>query len=154
MSSLDADATVRISRAIEDVWAVVGDALRTPEWVDAIANMTHASTETGVGATYAGDFSYRGKTFPTTFLVTAYEAPRLFAMASEDGPFPFRQRLTLAPDGDGASVTNWIEAGSDGWFTAAMFVLARPLLRVLMRRQLRSEVEALRALLDGPAGGT
>ena len=45
----------------------------------------------------------------------------------------------------GTKVTHDIMAGSDGVFTAVMFTVMGPLLKPIMRKQLRRELESMNA---------
>lgn len=57
-------------------------------------------------------------------------------------------------DGGGTRVTNAIEPGADGWFTTVLFTVGRPLVRWMMERRLRDELDALKAIIESSLDGS
>lgn len=80
--------------------------------------------------------------------VTAIEPDARIEMVAREGPFPFRGELTLEDLGGRTRVTNAIEPGTDSWVTTALFTLLRPVMRWLMARQVRAELDGLKEILE------
>ncbi|MDZ7727953.1 MAG: hypothetical protein U5Q44_07040 [Dehalococcoidia bacterium] len=83
----------------------------------------------------------------------AFEPPRRMVIEALEGPFPFRGQIDLAEAAAGTRMGNTITAGSDSRMTSVMFVAGGPVLRWMMRRQLRKELRELKGLLENGQGG-
>jgi uncharacterized protein YndB with AHSA1/START domain len=96
-------STVYIEAPPEEVWKVLTNAERRPEWEDAIVEVRDVTGPMDrVGTRWVEVRSERGKTFPATMEVTRVEAPRLIEWT---GPLPAGARLlfrvTLEPRNGG-----------------------------------------------------
>lgn len=152
---MKASATIDINRPIDDVWSYVSDPRNMEQWVLGVSDVRLPEAATDVddngavtldaGDRFSSKYTYGGRTLDTDYEVVAADEPHRFAMRGE-GPFPFEGELLLQPDpdGEGTRVTNVIDAGSDGLFTTVMFTVFRPLMRRMMAKRLREELEALR----------
>ncbi|MFD1515040.1 SRPBCC family protein [Halomarina rubra] len=143
-----ATAAIEVDRPSEDVWAYVANVENMDEWVVGSSDTRRVGDEVGVGARYEGQYSYGGRTSPMVYEVTDYDPERRYGVRSVEGPFPFEGELTLAETPTGTRVTNTIDAGSDGRTTTVLFTLFGPLMRRMMARRLRAELETLRDRLE------
>jgi carbon monoxide dehydrogenase subunit G len=142
-------ATILIERDRDEVYDFVSNPINMDRWVDGLSGTRLTSPgEVGEGTTFESKYTYGAGTYDMRFEVTAFEPPRTFETTSEEGPFPFKGRVTLEKDGDGTQVSSSIEVGADGIFTKVMFTVFAPLMRRAMRKQLRKELEVLRSRLD------
>ena len=64
------------------------------------------------------------------------------------GPFPFEAVTDLESAAEGTRIIHTIDAGANNRAIAVWFALFGPILRPLMRRQLRIELGTLRELLE------
>jgi len=136
MVSLHAAAQITIHREPADVWAYVSD-VRQP---------------IGRGTQIRGVYTYGGNDGPVEMTVTEFREGRELAIEASDGPFPFTGRLTLERSGPSTIVTNSMTAGSDHVVTSIMFTVLRPLMKMMMRRQMRKELGQLKAILESDQG--
>ena len=153
MASLSASVELQIERPIEDVWAYVSDVRNQDHWVDGMSNSALVEGETvRRGSQIRGVYSYGGGTAPVTMTVAEFRAPRIIAIETSDGPFPFTGTLQLDRRGSSATlVRNSMTAGSDHIFTTIMFRFLPFITRPLMTKQLRKELAQLKTILeDGP----
>lgn len=149
---MKASASVVIDQPIERVFAFVADVEHMDRWVDGVTEPRLTSEgPVGVGSTFVSKYTYADKTHDIAYVVTAYDPPRRHAVKSTSGPFPFEGWVDLETVAGGTYVTNTIDAGSDSPFTAIMFALLGPFLRLMMRRRLRAELELLKASLETPS---
>ena len=159
MRWLAGSAGVEIERPMAVVWGFLTDLENMPDWLQGVSEPAltpgapaGVAPSLGEGSTFRSQYTYAGRTQRMDYVVTAFEPPRVYAVASRGGPFPFQVRMTLAPQGTGVRVEQWIRAGSDSRLTSLSFVLLGPLLRRMMRRQIAKRLLGLKALLeaDGP----
>ncbi len=80
--------------------------------------------------------------------ITEFREGRRLGVESSEGPFPFTGLLSLERSGGGTSVSNAMIAGSDHVVTTIIFTLFRPLMKMMMDRQMKKELDQLRALLE------
>ncbi|MBM3140086.1 MAG: hypothetical protein FJZ92_07700 [Chloroflexi bacterium] len=152
MPHLAAEASVDVERTPEAVWRYVSDIEKMGEWVDGVSDVRLTSPAPyRVGSTFESQYHYRGKDFAVAYRCTQLEPPRVHAMESTSGPFPFKGRLTLEPAGAGTRVVNHLEAGSDSWFTSFMFRALAPLTRRMLRGQLAKELRKLKERVEAAA---
>ncbi|MCY3568768.1 MAG: SRPBCC family protein [Chloroflexi bacterium] len=150
MVSLNAAAQITIEREPADVWAYVSDVTNQDHWVDGMSNSEIVGREPiGRGTQIRGVYTYGGNDGPVEMTVTEFRAGRELAIEASEGPFPFTGRLTLERSGPSTVVTNSMTAGSDHVVTSIMFTVLRPLMRMMMSRQLRKELGQLKEILEG-----
>ena len=151
MASLSASVELQIERPIEDVWAYVSDVRNQDHWVDGMSESQLAGgEEVRRGSQIHGVYSYGGGTAPVTMTVAEFRAPRIIAIETSDGPFPFTGTLQLDRRGSSATlVRNSMTAGSDHIFTTIMFRFLPFVTRPLMTKQLRKELTQLKTILEG-----
>ena len=122
-----------------------------PCWVIGVSEPRRVSGgEFGAGSTFVSKYTYGGRTHDIRYEVTAFDAPRCFTIRSIGGPFPFQRTVTIEPAKSGSRIENRMKAGSDSRATSVSFLLGAPLLRRLMQRRLRQELDRLgKALAEG-----
>lgn len=147
-----ASSSVVIDRQVEDVFAYAATIENMDAWVHGVGEPRRTSEGPfGVGSTFASTYTYGSKTHDITYVVTRHEPPGCYGVKSTSGPFPFEGVIELRPIGGGTEITNTIDAGADSKGTEVIFALFGPILRVMMRKQLRRELESLKATLEAPA---
>ncbi|WP_435360158.1 SRPBCC family protein [Haloarchaeobius sp. DFWS5] len=147
---MKATATVTVDRPVADVFEYISNVERMSEWVVGVGETTRVAGDgTGVGDRYESEYTYGGKTHDMTFEVTEYESPTRLGITAPEGPFAFDGLLELEAVDGKTHVSNTIETGADGRFTKFMFTVFRPVMRYMMRRQLRKELVELKSILEG-----
>ncbi len=136
---------VEIARPAEEVFAVVADFARNPEWQ---GGMEHCAWTTppphGVGSRYAQRARFLGRPIVTEFEVTAYEPGRSVSIASVQSTFPIQVTRTVEPLGpERCRVTARVRGEPGG-----LFRLLGPLLRAMVKRSVDRDYAALRRLLE------
>lgn len=90
------ESTAVVAATPSEVWAVICDHERWPEWFDSLTSVRSTSTpSTGVGSTREVKLS-GGFTFQEEFI--AWDEPEVWAFTGIEGPHPFRslvERITL-----------------------------------------------------------
>jgi len=150
MRWLATTSAVEVDRPVEAVWEFVTEVANLPRWVRGVSEPALTSGgPLGVGSTLRSQYRYAGRSHELAYVVTGCDAPGWLSIRSTAGPFPVELSLALTPVGSGVRVEKRTNAGSDGWATAASFVLLGPLLRWTMRRQMGKELAGLKGWLEG-----
>ena len=150
MGWLESTVKIEVRKPIDEVFGFAADATNMDRWMTGVSEPELTTDgEYGVGTTLRSKYTYGGRTHEITHEVTEYDPPRRHAIKSTSGPYPFVGILDLEAAGEGGTrVTNAIRAGSDHVVTSVMFVTMAPFLRMMMRRQLRKELSALKEVLE------
>lgn len=138
-------SSVEIDRPPEEVFAVISDFSRNPEWQKGMKS-AHWTSEppARVGSTYEQVARFLGRDVITIFEVTAYEPDRSVTIESRESSFPITVIRSVEPLGpDRSRVTAHI-VGEPGRF----FRLFGPVLRAMAERSVRGDYERLRRLLE------
>ena len=150
MVNLNATARITIHRDPADVWTYVSDVTNQDHWVDGMSDsQVIGDGPIGRGTQIRGVYTYGGNDGPVEMTITEFREGRELAIEASEGPFPFTGRLTLERSGPSTSVTNSMTAGSDHVITSIMFTVLRPLMKMMMGRQMRKELGQLKAILEG-----
>ena len=126
---------IEIARPLEDVYAVVSDLRRGPEWQPTLVRV---DVERGVEVR-----KIAGQERKASFDVTRNEAPRLFEIVSRGGPVRASATFELHPDGIGTRVDLSLVLELSG---ALRF--AGRMVRGRAEREARENLERLKALLE------
>jgi uncharacterized membrane protein len=142
---------LEINRPQGVVWEYMENAEHNPEWLQ---NMQTASWTTEppirVGSRYDQVARFLGKEVRTSFEVTRLEAGRRITISSLPGSsFPLTITRELEPLGDEACRVAETAEGDAGGF----YRLAEPLMRPLVRRNIKRAYERLKRLLETGAPG-
>ena len=138
------EASVDIDRPIEEVFAYVADPSRTPEWSSIALECTlEGGGLIGVGSHIKTVGKFLGRRLEATCEVTAFDAPRKFAMRAVSGPGRFEIERRLESVGEGTRYHSIQTAESGG-----LFKLADPVVAALMKRTVDADHQTLKALLE------
>ena len=149
MVSITASAAITIDRDPADVWAFVSNAANQDRWVDGMSDSELVGGgPIGRGSQIRGTYTYGGGSAPVLITITEFREGRRLGIEALEGPFPFTGLLTLERAGPGTSVSNAMTAGSDHLLTSIMFTVLRPLMKLMMGRQMKKELAQLKALLE------
>ena len=138
-------SSVVIDRPDEEVFAVISDFSRNPEWQRGMRS-AQWTTEPPiqVGSTYQQVARFLGRDVITAFEVIAYEPNRSVTIQSRQSSFPITVTRSVEPLGPDRSRVSAHIVGKPGRF----FRLFGPLLRLLAERSVRGDYERLRGLLE------
>lgn len=135
---------VEIDRPVDEVFALLADMSRNPEWQQGMVSCTWTSEPPiAVGSTYDQVASFMGKEILTSFAVTEYEAPHRIRIESVVSTFPLDITRTVEPRGDGARVQGVIRGEPGG-----VMKLLAPLMKLQAQRSIRADYQRLKALLE------
>ena len=126
---------IEIPRPPEEVYAVIADLERGPEWQPSLVRV---DVERGKEVRRIG-----GQEREASFDVTQSEAPRLFEIVSRGGPLRASATFALHPDGAGTrvDVSLVLELSGPLRFAGGM-------VRGRAEREARENLERLKALLE------
>ncbi|MDQ2933749.1 MAG: SRPBCC family protein [Chloroflexota bacterium] len=142
-----ADVSTTIKRPVEDVFAVLSNPENSPKWSSASLEAKITSTgPIGVGSTARTVSKFLGKRLESEMELTEYEPNRKFAGQSKSGPFPFQISMTFEGTEGGTRVNANMEAEPSGFFK-----LAEPLIVRTAKRQLQSDLDNLKDLMEANA---
>jgi hypothetical protein len=139
--------SVTIDRPVEDVWEFASDARNDPVWQrNVIAVGAGADRPLEPGAEIEETFTFLGRRFPVTLVVTEHEFPRRTAVDVRGAPVAGRGAYDFEPSGAGTRFTMTFEADAH-----RLFKLAEPVFARLVRRDLATCCETLKDLLEAGA---
>ena len=139
------DSSVEIDRPAEEVFGVISDFSRNPQWQRGMMSARWTSEPPiRVGSTYQQVARFLGRDVVTTFEVIGYEAGRSITIESRQSSFPIKVTRTVEPLGANRSRASAHIVGEPGRF----FRLFGPILRVIAERSVRGDYERLRRLLE------
>ena len=106
---------VDIDRPVDEVFAVIADMSRNPEWQKGMTSCTWTTEPPiRVGSTYDQVASFMGKEILTTFQVTEYDAPTRIRIESVVSTFPLDITRTVEARDGGAHVTAVVRGAPGG----------------------------------------
>lgn len=133
---------LEIERPAEEVFEYLADLERLPDWQSSAVE-TRVDGPIGVGTRFTETRRMLGREGRTELEVTVFEPARRLTLRSLSGPVKVNVDHRLEPRGDGTilSVVAEAEPGS-------LMKLAEPVLARQARRELRSDFERLKELLE------
>ena len=138
-------SSLEIERPAAEVFAVVSDFSRNPEWQGGMRSAEWTSQPPiRVGSTYDQVARFLGRDIVTSFEVVAYEPERSITIESRRSSFPIRVARSVEPLGDDRCRVTADVSGEPGRF----FRLFGPLLDRMAARSVRSDYRRLKAMLE------
>jgi hypothetical protein len=142
--SIDISVSVEIKQPAEGVAAYVTDPAHEPDWIQGIhESMALTPDPIGVGSRARRTSSFMGRRIEYTPVVTEYEQGCHLQM-STDQPFPMTIDYDFSELPVGTRFTQRLRGGPSG--IAGML---SPLMAMMVRRNIRADMERLRHMLDG-----
>jgi len=144
------EESVEINRPVEEVFSYTSNPENFPEWAATVREVCQDAPGGGPfnrkGERFTAMQQALGRRFEAPFEVIAYEPNRRYAHRSREGhPVPVTMDFTYEPaSSDGTRFTPRIEAEPGGFFG-----LMGPVLERVIRRQMRTNLETLKDLLEG-----
>lgn len=138
------EASIRINRRPEEVWAYVSDMDNYTVWNGAIVS-ADADGPMAEGTKVRGQIKFLGKKMDYVNEVTQFQAPTRSAYRSIDAPFAWEGGTLLEPDGDGTKITQYLETAETGGFFGKV---GDTMATKMYSRQMRSDLENLKEILE------
>ena len=139
--SVDFLHTVEIDRPAAEVFAMVADFSRNPEWQGGmVACRWTSDSRSEVGSTYAQEARFLGRPIITEFEVVAVDPGRSIEIASTKSTFPIQVTRSVEALGpDRSRVTAHVRGQPTGWMKW---------LSGMVGRSVRKDYAALKELLE------
>jgi hypothetical protein len=137
--------SLEIERPADEVFAIVSDFSRNPEWQSGMRTTTWTSEPPmRTGSTYEQVARFLGRDVVTTFEVVAYTPGRSIGIESRESSFPIQVTRSVEPIGEGRCLVTADVSGQPGRF----FGLFGPLLERMAAKSVRSDYQSLKQLLE------
>ena len=133
---------LEIERPAQEVFDRLVDVERLPEWQSSAVS-SHVEGPMGLGARVHETRRLLGREAHSELEVAAFEPPRRLTLHTVQGPVKVDVDHLLESQGDGTLLSVVAEADP-----GTMLGLAKPLLRRQAERELRSDFERLKQLLE------
>jgi uncharacterized protein YndB with AHSA1/START domain len=147
------EESVEISRPVEEVFSYTSNPENFPQWAATVKEVRRHAPGPGPlreGGRFTATQQALGRRFEAPFEVIDYEPNRRYAhRGTEEHPVPVTMVFAYEPlSSDGTRFTPRIEAEPGGFFG-----LVGPVLEGVIRRQMRTNLETLKDLLEGKEEG-
>lgn len=142
------DLTIDIARTPDEVFALLTDVERLPEWQSSAVSAT-VDGELRVGATVGEQRRFMGREIATKDEVTTYEPPHRFDLKSRGGPVAYEIHHTLAARDAGTR----LRVEVDVKVGTMMRLAAQPMLKAA-EREMRGDFDRLKDLVEASARET
>ena len=136
--------SVVIDRPVEDVWSFMADPENDSQWVSGVVESAKTSEgPMGLGATLKIVRNFLGRRIEADLELTEWEPNKRSAIRSTSGPISVAGTRTFEAVEGGTRVTDEVEADLRGFFR-----LAEPLVERTAQRQIESDYESLKGILE------
>jgi uncharacterized protein len=136
--------SVRIARPTEVVWALVGYPTAWSRWARQLDDVEiHGETAVGTTITY----TYRGRRAAVT--ITEFERERLVEIAASEKSYEMRESIALVADDEATEVSIEMRFEPTAMWSRLVAPLFIPIKGVLLGRDLRRSLHALRRAAEG-----
>lgn len=140
---MEATESITIDRPANEVWALVGDVRKWPEWIEDLSDF-ELEGDLAVGTEL--EYKYRGR--PARAAVRRFEEGRAIEIGAEEKSWNMEESITLSPQGDQTEVTfSMAFVPTVGWAKVAGAVLS-PLKGPLLTNPLKRELQELKTTLE------
>jgi carbon monoxide dehydrogenase subunit G len=136
------ELTVEIARAPEEVFALLSDVERLPEWQTS-AIEAHAEGPLAQGSRISEKRRLLGREVDSELEVVAYEPPKRLTLRSLGGPVRFTVDHELVEQGGGTLLTFLAEAEPGG-----LMRFTGPMIARTAEQQFRQDFDRLKELLE------
>jgi uncharacterized protein YndB with AHSA1/START domain len=152
-SVIRVEENVEINRPVEEVFSYTSNPENFPQWAATVREVRRDSPRQGPlgeGGRFTVKQKALGRSFEAPFEIINYEPNRRYAQrGTEEHPVAVTMVFAYEPlSWDGTRFTPRIEAETGGFFG-----LVGPVLERVIRRQMRTNLETLKALLEGREEG-
>jgi uncharacterized protein YndB with AHSA1/START domain len=138
------ESSVLIDRPIEEVFAYATDTNNLAQWAGPVVDSKITSEgPVGVGTTSSRTTQFLGRHVESIYEITEYEPNSRYADKTTSGPVPMTSRILLEQVGGRTKVTIQGELEAAGFFK-----LAEPLVARMAKRQVETDAQTLKDLLE------
>jgi uncharacterized protein YndB with AHSA1/START domain len=138
------EASVLINRPIKEVFAYVADPSNAAQWAGPVVESKITSGgPVGRGTTSSRVTQLLGRNIESTYEITEYKPNSRYADKTTSGPVPINSRISFDPVDGGTKVTIQGVIKAEGFFK-----LAEPLVSRMARRQVETDAQTLKDLLE------
>ncbi len=139
------ELSVDIDRPVHEVWALLTDPERVPDWQSSAESSHQVSDgEMGVGTRLRDERRFMGRRATSEVEVTEFEPEQLFTLHGLSGPVRFTVRHRLSERDGGTRVD--VEAQGDPGGMGSR--LMRPVIERAASHELRSDFERFKRLVE------
>ena len=140
-----AEGSIVINRPLEEVFDYVSNVDNFPEWAGGAIEVHKDDTgPLREGYRFTVIVSLLGRRFENPYELTSYEPPRRYKHRGTGGPIPSQEwTYTLQEAAGGTRLTRAVEGEPGGFFK-----LADPLIERFFKRQIKTDLETLKGLLE------
>jgi len=139
------EESIEIGRPVEEVFAYVANPENLPEWSGLAIEVKDAPEPLSEGDTFTAVGKFLGRRFETPYERASYEPNRRYTDRATGGPIPDQEwTYTFEEVSEGATRLTRAVEGEPGGF----FKLADPLIERVLERQVRTDLETIKDLLE------
>lgn len=139
------EKSIYINRPQQEVFDYIADPANDAAWQGSSEGSEWTSEgPAGVGSTLRSVNKFMGRKIEGISEVTAWDPPNRYAQKTVGGPVPFELEVLFAPKDSGTQLTITGEAELGGFFK-----LAEGLVGKQLEKQIDSDLQALKLLLEG-----
>ena len=150
MANLQTSVTAEVTGGIEEVFAVLSDPARMPEWVNGVQSAKWAEgASLKPGGRFEMEYRYGRRTNDIIMEITNVEPGRKLEYHTVEGPYPIEATFDLVASGDNTSVTYSQNAIADSKLASIGFFLTGWFAKGMVRKNLRKDLEKLNAAVKG-----
>jgi uncharacterized membrane protein len=139
------EENIEIDRPVEEVFDYVSEADNFPEWAGTAIEIRKGTPgPVREGDTFTAAIKFLGRRFETPYERTAFEPNRRYMDRATGGPIPNQEwTYTFEEIPAGTRLTRAVEGEPGGFFK-----LADPLIERALKRQVRTDLETIKDLLE------
>ncbi len=138
------ESSVVINRPVEEVFTYVADPNNIAQWAGPVVEARQTSEgPVGLGTTSTRVTQFLGRTMEATYEIIEYEPNSYYKDKMTSGPVPISSRMSFESVDEGTKVTIAGEIEASGFFK-----LAEPILARMAKRQVETDVQTLKDLLE------
>jgi hypothetical protein len=141
--------TLRVEAPAHDVFDLIADPSRNPEWQTLLVEMGDITGRPGgIGSSFVGFYRVAGRKLPSRFVVTAAERPTVFQVSGTTTGGWARWTTLIEPDGRSCHLQASLEYELPGEIVASLFGL---LTGHRIEREFRRTYDNLKVLAEAGA---
>lgn len=150
MANLKTSVTAEVAGTPQEVFAVLSDPARMPEWVNGVQSAKWADgASLEPGGRFEMEYKYGRKTNDITMEITTVEPGRKLEYHTVEGPYPIEATFDLAGSAGSTSVTYTQNAIADSMLASIGFFLTGWFAKGMVRKNLRKDLEKLNTAVKG-----
>jgi hypothetical protein len=141
-----AQASVWIDRPVQEVFGYVENYANDAQWRNVVSMRQEPIGETRVGTVTSEEIDFLGRRYVTVATITRHEPNKRLVWEATESAFPIAGWRVVEPENGGTRFTEVVTSEIGG-----MTRLFAPVMVRALRKQMQTEVAALKRLLEQPA---